>query len=368
MLKGKHLRFQSVRLESLGKWVATKDAMVFVLPTEGRGRCLASGLTHHFTAGDLLVLNSRNACEIQADGALAFTTFSATPEQLFPLVCAGEISVLRTACDQFKAARLHKLDTALAKECHQLLHLEKATSILAERCRALRIVVAVLDAEPPVDQSKRSGFVRAEDHLAQVFENLSVEDIVDSSVEELATRFGWSKRHLNRIFHANFGLSVAAMKMELRLAKAVALLRDPDMKIIAVAEACGFNYLGLFNTCFKKRYGVTPSQCRKTLGEVEGNSEASRDHSQALRCPLRSMGLVCGRPNQQTQTTGHAANAHASDGSSPRLLITAIPTIEEVERKRMQSGKECDRTSHSLPSSGNAWNPQATTDCLETVA
>jgi hypothetical protein len=31
-----------------------------------------------------------------------------------------------------------------------------------------------------------------------------------------------------------------------------------------VAEQCGFNHLGLFNTCFKRRFGTSPSQWRKS--------------------------------------------------------------------------------------------------------
>jgi hypothetical protein len=67
---------------------------------------------------------------------------------------------------------------------------------------------------------------------------------------------------LNRLFHQYFGFSLAALRMEMRLLKAMALLRDPDAKVINVAEKCGFNHLGLFNTCFKRRFGVTPGQWR----------------------------------------------------------------------------------------------------------
>ena len=44
--------------------------------------------------------------------------------------------------------------------------------------------------------------------------------------------------------------------------KAVTLLRDPNAKIINVAEECGFNHLGLFNASFKRRFGASPGQWR----------------------------------------------------------------------------------------------------------
>src|ERR1019366_5200393 len=111
--------------------------------------------------------------------------------------------------------------------------------------------------------SQRVGFIRPEDHMIQVFEKLSTTDLVNLSVPELAGKFGVSRRHLNRLFHQHFGVSVAALRMEMRLLRAVALLWNPDAKVINVAEECGFNHLGLFNICFKRRFGTSPGQWRK---------------------------------------------------------------------------------------------------------
>jgi transcriptional regulator GlxA family with amidase domain len=84
-----------------------------------------------------------------------------------------------------------------------------------------------------------------------VFENLSVDEMVNLSVPELAQTFGCSRRHLNRLFQHHFGISVACLRMEMRLMKAASLLRDTGAKVINVAEQCGFNHLGLFNICFR---------------------------------------------------------------------------------------------------------------------
>jgi hypothetical protein len=66
--------------------------------------------------------------------------------------------------------------------------------------------------------------------------------------------------------------------MEMRLMKAVSLLVDPDVKIIHVAEKCGFNHLGLFNTCFRRRFGSSPGEWRKTVTQASNRStKASAD-------------------------------------------------------------------------------------------
>ena len=105
--------------------------------------------------------------------------------------------------------------------------------------------------------------------MLQVFERLSSQELLSSSVGQLAEKFSCSRRHLNRLFHQHFGFSVAALRMEMRLVKAVSLLRDPNIKVINVAEQCGFNHLGLFNTCFKRRFGQTPGQWRKTASPAK---------------------------------------------------------------------------------------------------
>ena len=77
--------------------------------------------------------------------------------------------------------------------------------------------------------------------------------------------------------------------------KAVSLLRDPDVKIISVAEQCGFNHLGLFNVCFKKRFGQTPGQWRKGAPDA-GKQESSLEAGPA--CSMRSLGLCPWTPKK----------------------------------------------------------------------
>jgi len=109
--------------------------------------------------------------------------------------------------------------------------------------------------------------------------------LLNLSVTELAAKFACSRRHLNRLFHQYFGFSVAALRMEMRLLKAVSLLRDPNIKIINVASQCGFNHLGLFNTCFKRRFGNSPGEWRK------GGARIVEPSAKGEKCPLGSNGL-----------------------------------------------------------------------------
>ena len=156
--------------------------------------------------------------------------------------------------------------------------------------------------------------------MIQVFEKLSSAELLKLSVDELAAKFSCSRRHLNRLFHQHFGLSITALRMEIRLLKAVSLLRNPREKVINVAEQCGFNHLGLFNTCFKRRYGTSPGQWRKlSLG---GESALARKAEGKPACPLHANGLcpwggqpdVSGQPAKM-QASGKVVELSASSGS-----------------------------------------------------
>ena len=174
-------------------------------------------------------------------------------------------------------------------ECHRLLADAPSQFNLDHRGQLLRVISAILSVEFKNARGEKVGFIRVEEHMTQVFEKLSVIELLNLSVGELAEKFSCSRRHLNRLFHRHFGFSVAALRMEMRLLRAVSLLRDPDAKIIHVAEEAGFNHLGLFNTCFRKRFGTSPGKWRKQSA-LSGNQTNDSPDGKAI-CPLRSNGL-----------------------------------------------------------------------------
>jgi AraC-like DNA-binding protein len=221
-------------------------------------------VTHRLALRDLLVVQGSPQWKLSAagDGELAFWFFSLDVEHLMPLFGPQDISRVQGLVDSFASPRVYPATTPLAQECHELLSHVPTQFNFEHRCQVLRAAAKVFTQE--LTRSRQPvGQLRSEDHLTQVFESLSAAEILNLSVVELASKFHCGRRHLNRLFHQHFGFSVAALRMEMRLLKAMSLLRDPHAKVMNVAERCGFNHLGLFNTCFKKRFGTSPGQWRK---------------------------------------------------------------------------------------------------------
>jgi len=257
------------RLQPSETWTnesGSEDELTFVLVKAGVGTYQVQNATQRLVAGTVVFFYGRSVGKLCAapKNDLALSTFSVLPEHIYPLFSSNEVGLLDNVLANFRSAKVYPADGKLAIECRAMAELPEHPSTLVQRSHLLRIVAAVLAEEFESVQGQRSGQNWAEDHMIQVFEKLSSAELLNLSVNDLAARFNCSRRHLNRLFHQHFGLSITALRMEIRLLKAVSLLRNPQAKVINVAEQCGFNHLGLFNTCFKRRFGVSPGQWRKS--------------------------------------------------------------------------------------------------------
>lgn len=291
MTRQEYMALQLIRLKSAEEFLINEDGLTFVLAKGGAGICLTRTGTQRLLPGDIMVLNGASGGKFSGPerGEFLFWSFSLCFENLLPLFSGNEISLLHDISESYKAAKIYPASSPLAVECHRLLGVVPPQFNLDHRGQLLRIAATILSTEFKTAQIQRSGFVRSEDHMIQVFEKLSSSELINLSVGELAEKFSCSRRHLNRLFHQHFGVAVASLRMEMRLLKAMSLLRDPDAKIINVAEDCGFNHLGLFNTCFKRRFGTSPGQWRKNAFRAESTAPLKADHQPA--CPLHANGL-----------------------------------------------------------------------------
>lgn len=86
----------------------------------------------------------------------------------------------------------------------------------------------------------------------------------DRDLTDLAAKLSVTDRHLRRVFKQEFGVSLIDYVQTQRLLTAKRLLTDTSMRMADVAFASGFASLRRFNTLFKERYRLTPSDLRKS--------------------------------------------------------------------------------------------------------
>jgi AraC-like DNA-binding protein len=332
MLAQDYLTLRLVRLKPAEEWTTKQDGLCFVFPKGGAGKCLCGPLDHQLAPGDVLVLDGAAGGRLCAPdrGELVFACFSVCSENLFPLLGSNEIGLLQRITDDFKRGKLYPASSPLAVECHRLLAEVPPHFNLDHRSQLLRVAAAILTIEFVNAHSQRVGLIRPQDHMMRVFEKLSATELVGLPVGELADKFRCSRRHLNRLFHQHFGISVATLRMELRLSRAVSLLRNPDTKVIDVAGECGFNHLGLFNTCFKRRFGTSPGKWRK---QAIPNKQGPPGPGGAVpSCSLRLKGLcpLADQPQHRDAVSQPPSQTRKAVPAKPSLSARALNGKVEV--------------------------------------
>jgi AraC family transcriptional regulator len=88
-------------------------------------------------------------------------------------------------------------------------------------------------------------------------------------LEELAKVACFSEFHFHRIFGAVAGETLNSFTNRLRLEKAARLLRYSNQSLTDIALACGFSSSATFSRAFRSGYDTSPSQFRKSNGEIK---------------------------------------------------------------------------------------------------
>ncbi len=321
-----YLNLGVVRLQVTEEWSCEGEGLLFVLPRSGKARYRVGERTQPLVGGDVLVVGRSGGGKLSvADGTEAvFSAFTLNLEHILSLFSSDEIASAQTVFDGFREFRLYSHSSTIAEQCQGMLTGLPPQSDLEHRSQLLRVASVVLAAEWRQLRSRQTRPARFEDHVLKLFEELAASDLLNLAVGDLARKFNCSRRHLNRLFHQHFGLSVASLKMEMRLLRAISLLRNRDAKVITVAEECGFNHLGLFNTVFKKRFGVSPGEWRRASARQE--QQHSGQAGSAPACRMQASGLcpwaLSAGPARLDPAQPQAADVAPPNGS-PRLLQRA---------------------------------------------
>ena len=82
--------------------------------------------------------------------------------------------------------------------------------------------------------------------------------------EDIAAIVGVSHRQMQRLFKNNMSMSPAEYYLGMRLEHGDNLLRKTSLDILTIATATGFSSTSHFSKCYRKKFGVSPRERRKT--------------------------------------------------------------------------------------------------------
>ncbi len=195
-------------------------------------------------------------------------------------VCFDQISFM-----EYVQPSLHPvLDELIAVRRFSACWEEAAASRNAAVARRLE---EELDAKAPLGQSavgsllglllvnhsrgsEGSGAGVDSDHRRQISQVVAfIREHLDAEVtlDCMARRARMSRTLFSQKFRAATGTSLIEFTMTVRVEAAARRLEKTDDSVAEIALACGFGNLGHFHKTFKRRYGITPSQYRRTVME-----------------------------------------------------------------------------------------------------
>jgi len=96
------------------------------------------------------------------------------------------------------------------------------------------------------------------------------------SAEDLAQQLHMSRRHLNRILQANYGMGFREKLLQARLERAKWLLRHTENSVSVIAGDVGYTYDSAFREAFCRQVGVTPQAYRLQHKQTGVQEEADK--------------------------------------------------------------------------------------------
>ncbi len=145
-----------------------------------------------------------------------------------------------------------------------------------EQAMAVTLVNGHAVRHRPV-QFSRGGLGSARLRRIKELVHAKLED--DLSLDEMAESVGLSTAHFARMFRKSTGETPHQFVLRQRIARAKAMLRARDARILDVAVACGFKTQQHFAQVFRDVWGVSPTEYRQYLVGSEPTS-ASETYSE----------------------------------------------------------------------------------------
>ena len=87
----------------------------------------------------------------------------------------------------------------------------------------------------------------------------------DLNLSFFAEMFNLTKTYLSSLFKKETGTSLTDFIHQVRMRKAIILINSSALPVTAIASACGYNDINYFIRIFKRTYGLSPVQYRKSI-------------------------------------------------------------------------------------------------------
>ena len=88
----------------------------------------------------------------------------------------------------------------------------------------------------------------------------------DCTLQKLAKELNINERHLNKLVHKFYSCNFRQLLLDTRMSMANYLIEESDMSFRDIAAKTGYSCISAFYNAYKKFYGITPADFKKTKG------------------------------------------------------------------------------------------------------
>lgn len=226
----------------------------------GKGRFHLEDQVKTCAADDILLVHPGMKHRFEAANSDTLEQFYIGFSFDFPLQASHSLALPFTLPSGSSADRI-KAD--LRQSLDRLKQSGGQQDIGAIRSRLLHVmssVVGFLTASDPgkenLDASHYGSLVRSAEEYLQANLRTAV------TVRDLARHFCLSPKYFGEIFKSRTGHSVKEYQRNIRMERAMELLRDSSLSITKIAEEVGLEDQAYFSRVFKSRYQIPPRQIR----------------------------------------------------------------------------------------------------------
>jgi len=259
-----HLQLERLKLAPGQEWSDEAVAWRFVRCDSGAAYWLGPPKPRFFSEGELMILAPGSTGIVRASqlNDVILHRFNFAPELLGGFFTVAEQHAL-------VAGRSAATPVQFLPSTHRLsqrfgaLQTQSGQHQLAERAEMLGLAVELLGESIDRLDSAPQPRSSAEARFEQIISKMPDTELLHYTTGQLAQLCGCSLRHFHRLFRNRFGQSPRTRQTELRLLKSQQLLSATDQEILQIARASGYRSVSLFNSLFKRRFGLSPSAWRQ---------------------------------------------------------------------------------------------------------
>ncbi len=285
----KHLELRRKTILAGTEWNPGETGICFILLMEGKLAIKPSRDTRQVGKCDVVVVRQNSRSLLRAvDGEDAFVYFfQFEPGMLNGFLSAGEIHFLEIPSLLWhEPVSVHPAGSSLARCFLRFVESNSTPGTLTHTYKVLELIAALVPEKNGMEENSinlEKLDTTTKSRIVSIIEGLSETEFEDLSVEDIARKCGCSRRQLARVFQEQYGCTVTARKMGIRLDKATKMLVNSNLKVIEIAYQCGFSQLGQFSSKFKQRYGVTPALWRRNIvaGVAHTSAKLAMHHRNA---------------------------------------------------------------------------------------